>query len=41
LRKKKAEDEEQWTDYVEQRKKARAKEEEELRKLKERQVCHQ
>jgi len=38
LRKKKVEEEEQWTEYVDQRKKARAKEEEELRKLKERQA---
>ncbi|KAJ6217790.1 hypothetical protein RDWZM_008947 [Blomia tropicalis] len=39
LRKKKAEEEEQWTEYVEQRKKQRQKEEEDLRKLKERQAA--
>jgi hypothetical protein len=38
LQKNKQQEEEQWTDYVEQRKKARQKEEEDLRKLKERQV---
>lgn len=38
MRKKKEEEEAFWIEYLEQRKKARQKEEEDLRKLKERQV---
>lgn len=39
LQKKKADEDEQWTEYVEQRKKQREKEEADLRKLKERQAA--